>query len=132
MAKLRVTQDRIALIEVLLNNSAPRTFSAIHEDLKGASHPVTAFRSLRVFAEAGIVRHLFAHSGAELYHLATEPERYLVLNRDRRPVTLDCVLALPDINRAVQQVEQKLRALGYREVSHVIQFFADPPNPADG
>lgn len=137
-AGLRITPQRSALLKVLILHPEPRPLAEIHNDIVPPCDEASVYRSLDAFAEIGLVRRLFSFSGIVLFNLETEPERYRVIARDPRATVFDDVIPSPEMRIAVQRVEDALRALGYREVGHVVQFFSDGmpfcgnPGPTQG
>ncbi len=88
---------------------------------------VTVYRSISSMVETAIVRRLFAHNGTALHELALDPESLHVVTRDGEVLSPTEAVPTPEMRLAVQVVEDALRSIGYTEVSHVIQFFADAP-----
>ena len=135
-AGLRITQPRIAILEVLIKRSFPASIEQIHADLAGASASscdlVTVYRCLAAFEELGIVRRCFFHNGTSLFQLNLDDSpSYHVVNKaanDVRP--LDADLA-HELKQALQQIEEKLAQRGYTGISHMVEFFGRPPRSAE-
>lgn len=124
-ASMRVTQPRIAMLTALIRSDAPKSIEAIHAELDHTCDLVTAYRSLATMCEIGLLRRTFDFHGTTHYQLALTPERYDVYRISEHRFEPIPGLPTPEMQLAVQGVEATLRRRGYREVSHVIQFFAD-------
>jgi Fur family ferric uptake transcriptional regulator len=124
-AGLRITKPRRALLATLIRNQTPLSFQAIHATTRGHCDPATAFRAMRTFEELGLVQISYSSVGVQLFRLTSSPEHIDVLRPGRKGVRLDQVPVSPECAAAIRKVEDHLRALGYRDISHVIQFFAD-------
>ncbi len=126
----RVTKQRLAMVQALAARGRPATIEQIHADVGGAAacDLVTIYRSMAAFEQLGLVRRSFFHNGTALYELILEqPERYhLYCKATQRVETLDPELA-GELRRAIEEVQQKLRARGYGEVSHMVEFFGVVP-----
>jgi len=133
-AGLRITQPRIAILEVLIKRSLPATIEQIHAELaNSACDLVTVYRCLAAFEELGLVRRCFFHNGTSLYQIALDdtPSYHVVDKATNAVAGLDADLAL-EVREAMQQIEQKLVARGYTNVSHMVEFFGrSPKHPID-
>ena len=133
-AGLRITQPRIAILEVLIKRSLPATIEQIHAELSNAACDlVTVYRCLAAFEELGLVRRCFFHNGTSLYQIALDdsPSYHVVDKANNSVAGLDSDLAL-EVREAMQQIEQKLIARGYTNVSHMVEFFGrSPKHPID-
>ncbi len=124
-AGMRITQPRVAMINLMLRHPEPRTLEAMHDDLSGGCDLVTLYRSIGAMHEIGLVRRIFRHSGTSLYQLELAPERYHLVTKSDEVIPLDGQIPSPEMRVAVQRIEDLLRSRGYTSVSHVVQFFAD-------
>lgn len=132
-AGLRITQPRIAILGVLIANGQPMSIEQIHAELRNRSCDlVTVYRCLAAFEEIGLVRRSFFHNGTSLYQLSDRKDNtYHIVSRDGSEIrSLDAETSAR-LAAAIQEVEQKLKAEGYSEVSHLLEFFAKAPEPAD-
>lgn len=124
-AGMRITQPRIAMINLMLRHPEPRSLDEMHQDLAGACDLVTLYRSIGSMHEIGLVRRIFTRSGTSLYQLELSPERYHLVTKSDEIISLEERIPSEDMRLALQRVEDVLRAKGYTSVSHVVQFFVD-------
>ena len=133
-AGLRITQPRIAILEALIKRSLPASIEQIHAELANtACDLVTVYRCLAAFEELGLVRRCFFHNGTSLYQIALDdaPSYHVVDKSSNSVVELDADLAV-ELRDAMQEIEKKLIARGYTNVSHMVEFFARAPkHPID-
>jgi Fur family transcriptional regulator, ferric uptake regulator len=125
-AGLRITQPRIAILGVLIARGHPVSIEQIHAELSNRSCDlVTVYRCLAAFEEIGLVRRSFLHNGTSLYQLSDRKEStYHIVSKDGSEISAVDEAASDRIAQVVKQVEEELRAVGYTEVSHLLQFFA--------
>lgn len=128
VAGLRITQARMAMIELMVRSPQPLSAEEIHEGIGGTCDLVTVYRSTAHLCEIGLFRRIFSRMGTSLYQLELEPEHYQVVARDGggRIVPIEAAPS-PEMRLVVQAIEDQLRQMGYTHVTHVIQFFADEP-----
>lgn len=129
-AGLRITQPRIAILGVLIARGQPVSIEQIHSELRNRSCDlVTVYRCLAAFEEIGLVRRSFFHNGTSLYQLSDRKDTvYHVVSKDGseiRPLDTETSSRLA---AAIKQVEEQLKAEGYSEVSHLLEFFAKAPS----
>jgi Fur family ferric uptake transcriptional regulator len=132
-AGLRITQPRIAILTALIHRSQPSSIEQIHGDLaKESCDLVTVYRCLAAFEEIGLVRRSFYHNGTSLYAInlgETNTGYHFVCKETDRVESID-----PDttaeLRRCVLQVEETLKARGYTEVTHMVEFFGKAPQTA--
>jgi Fur family ferric uptake transcriptional regulator len=128
-AGLRITQARLAILAVLSGRAQPTSIEHLHESV-GAENCdlVTVYRCMAAFEEIGLVRRAFFHNGTALYEINLgQPTRYHVVCKDTdRVEELDPETA-SELRRAIEVVQEKLRAKGYTEVSHIVEFFGLAP-----
>lgn len=132
-AGLRITQPRIAILGVLIARGQPLSIEQIHNDLRNRSCDlVTVYRCLAAFEEIGLVRRSFFHNGTSLYQLSDRKDTvYHVVSKDGSDIrSLDAETSAR-LAAAIKQVEEQLKAEGYSEVSHLLEFFAKAPEAAD-
>ncbi len=131
-AGLRITQPRIAILSVLIARGQPMSIEQIHGELRTRSCDlVTVYRCLAAFEEIGLVRRSFFHNGTSLYQLSDHKEAaYHIVTKDTHEVSaLDAAISAR-LAIAIKEVEEQLKAEGYTEVSHLLEFFAKPPGAA--
>lgn len=130
-AGLRITHPRMAIIRALLEAKEPVSIERIHDSLTADSCDlVTVYRSLTAFEIIGLVRRSFSRNSAALFALTLgrQPQYYVV------PYAADALLPLDpescaELAATMQKIEARLQARGYRQLSHVAEFFANPPRP---
>jgi Fur family ferric uptake transcriptional regulator len=128
-AGLRITQPRLAILAALSNRTSPTSIEQLHEDV-GADNCdlVTVYRCMAAFEEIGLVRRAFFHNGTALYEINLgQPTRYHVVCKSTNRVDeLDSETA-DELRRAIEAVQEKLRARGYGDVGHIVEFFGVAP-----
>ena len=72
------------------------------------------------------MRRSFFHNGTSIYEISSDDgARYNIVSKKTREVkTLDAE-STEELRAAVAKIENKLRSLGYTEVGHVVEFFAE-------
>lgn len=128
-AGLRVTQPRLALLAALARRAQPTSIEQLHIDVgPGKCDLVTVYRCIAAFEEIGLVRRAFFHNGTALYEINLgQPTRYhVVCKTTNRVDELDAETA-EDLRRTIQEVQEKLRARGYGEIGHIVEFFGVAP-----
>jgi Fur family ferric uptake transcriptional regulator len=128
-AGLRITQPRVAILAALIKAGRPTSIDALHGDLGPKScEIVTVYRCMAAFESIGLVRRAFLINGTSLYEINLgDPNRYHVVCKQTNQVEeLDSASA-EELRRAVQTVEETLRAQGYSDVGHIVEFFGKSP-----
>jgi Fur family transcriptional regulator, ferric uptake regulator len=128
-AGLRITQPRLAILAALANRAQPTSIEQLHIDVGPDNCDlVTVYRCMAAFEDIGLVRRAFFHNGTALYEMNLgQPTRYHVVCKSTNRVDeLDASLA-DDLRRMIDSVQEKLRARGYGEVSHIVEFFGVAP-----
>jgi Fur family ferric uptake transcriptional regulator len=129
-AGLRITQPRVAILEALLKRTAPASIEQIHKDLaNSACDLVTVYRCLAAFQEVGLVRLCYFHNGTSLYQIALDGDSapYHIVSKDAEDVTELDAESSAELRAVVKRIEENLRARGYTDVSHLVEFFAQRP-----
>lgn len=128
-AGLRITQPRIAILTALINRGQPTTIEQIHADLaSGSCDLVTVYRCLSAFEDIGLVRRSFFHNGTSLYALSLgDAHPYHVICKETNRVQEIDPATTAELRRNVQQIEELLKARGYNNVTHVVEFFGLAP-----
>jgi Fur family transcriptional regulator, ferric uptake regulator len=132
-AGLRITQPRIAILSVLIARGQPMSIEQIHGAIRTKSCDlVTVYRCLAAFEAIGLVKRSFFHNGTSLYQLSDRKEAdYHIVTKETHEVrALDSSISAR-LAIAIKEVEELLKADGYTDVSHLLEFFAKPP-PAVG
>jgi Fur family transcriptional regulator, ferric uptake regulator len=126
---LRITQPRIAILETMLRFGQPASIEQIHNDLADSSCDlVTVYRCLAVFEELGLVRRSFFHNGTSLYEInLSDTSRYHVICKATNRVEEIDAATTAELREMVQKIEEKLKARGYTDVSHMVEFFGVSP-----
>ncbi len=128
-AGLRITQPRLAILGALSRREQPTTIEQIHEDVgAGNCDLVTVYRCMAAFEEIGLVRRAFFHNGTALYEINLgQPTRYhVVCKATNRVEELDPAVS-EELRRAIETVQEGLRARGFAEVGHIVEFFGVSP-----
>ena len=129
-AGLRITQPRVAILEALLKRTAPASIEQIHNDLaNSACDLVTVYRCLAAFQEVGLVRLCYFHNGTSLYQIALDGDAapYHIVSKDSNEVAELDAESSAELRAVVKNIEEKLKARGYTDVSHLVEFFAQKP-----
>ena len=128
-AGLRITQPRLTILTALIKQGRPTSIELIHDELgRNSCDLVTVYRCVAAFEEIGIVRRTYFHNGTALYSLRLDdaPHYHVVCKATESVEELDPQTA-QEIRAAMVAVEDKLRARGYTQVSHLAEFFGTPP-----
>ena len=128
-AGLRITQPRIAILAALNKCSAPTSIEQLHTELgSGTCDLVTVYRCMAAFEEIGLVRRAFFHNGTAVYEINLgQPTRYhVVCKATDRVEELDTETSA-ELSRTLTEVEGKLRARGFAELGHIVEFFGVSP-----
>lgn len=130
-AGLRVTQPRVAILKTLIAQAHPVSIEQIHQGLSDAACDlVTVYRCLAAFESIGLVRRSFLHNGTSLYQINTSGSTgYHIINKaDRGIEPLPAELAR-ELSGTIRRIEDALRAQGYADVSHSVEFFTSNVQP---
>lgn len=128
-AGLRVTQPRLAILAALSRHESPTSIEQIHEEVGPTTCDlVTVYRCMAAFERIGLVSRAYFHNGTALFKLTFgQPERYHVVCRETNQVAdLDPEIS-EELTRAIDAVQEKLRARGYTAVGHLVEFFGISP-----
>src|SRR5947209_12146438 len=131
-AGLRITQPRLAILSALSKRAQPTTIEQLHEDV-GADNCdlVTVYRCMAAFEEIELVRRAFFHNGTALYEIDLgQPTHYHVVCKNTNRVDELDAETSADLRQAIETVQEKLRARGYSDVGHIVEFFGVAPQPA--
>jgi Fur family ferric uptake transcriptional regulator len=128
-AGLRITQPRVAILAALIKAGRPTSIDNLHNELGSISCDiVTVYRCMAAFESIGLVRRAFLINGTSLYEINLgDPNRYHVVCKQTDSVEELDDASTGELRRAVQLVEDALRAKGYSEVGHIIEFFGKSP-----
>lgn len=131
-AGLRITQPRIAILTVLINRNQPTSIEQIHDELAdGSCDLVTVYRCLAAFEEISLVRRSFFHNGTSLYEINLgKDNRYHVVSKNASNVEALDPESTAELRETVQRIEERLRANGHTDISHVVEFFTTAPAPS--
>ncbi len=115
---LRVTRPRKAILRVLIKRRAPASIEEIYQQLTpGLCDLATVYRCVAAFEKLALVRRCHFHDGTSLYEIDTGPDHrhHIVCTACKKVEPLDfCV---------VEGLEKLVRERGYRDVSHMLEFF---------
>jgi Fur family ferric uptake transcriptional regulator len=128
-AGLRITQPRVAILEALIKRNQPASIEQIHNDLaNSACDLVTVYRCLAAFQEVGLVRLCYFHNGTSLYQINLESESpYHIVSKETNEVDQLDQECSAELRAVLGRIQETLKARGYTEVSHMVQFFAQKP-----
>lgn len=128
-ADLRITQPRKAILNVLIRRELPISIEQIHAELDTRSCDlVTVYRCLSAFEDIGLVRRSFFHNGTSLYMLGDRKETtYHIVSKETQDIRELDSDSSAHLAAAIKIVEEKLKAAGYENISHVVEFFAKSP-----
>jgi len=129
-AGLRITQPRVAILEALIKRAQPASIEQIHGDLANSSCDlVTVYRCLAAFQEVGLVRLCYFHNGTSLYQINLDAENnpYHIVSKETNEVEELDVADATELRALLGRIEESLKARGYSDVSHLVQFFAQKP-----
>jgi Fur family ferric uptake transcriptional regulator len=128
-AGLRITQPRVAILAALIKAGRPTSIDTLHGELGANSCDiVTVYRCMAAFESIGLVRRAFLINGTSLYEINLgDPNRYHVVCKQTNNVEELDAESAEELRRSVQLVEDALRAKGYSEVGHIVEFFGKSP-----
>jgi Fur family ferric uptake transcriptional regulator len=129
-AGLRITRPRLAIIKALLAQPTPASVEQIHEAIDpGCCDRVTVYRGIAAFEEIRLVRRACLADGANRYAIdpGGEPARYHVVCRATQRIDEIDPDASGELARALRRVEDRLRARGYVDVGHRVEFVGTAP-----
>jgi Fur family ferric uptake transcriptional regulator len=131
-AGLRITQPRLAILAALGKRAQPTTIEQLHADVGTQNCDlVTVYRCMAAFEEIGLVRRAFFHNGTALYEMNLgQPTRYHVVCKSTNRVDEIDPTTVEELRRTIESVQEKLRARGYGNVGHIVEFFAVAPHHA--
>jgi Fur family ferric uptake transcriptional regulator len=126
---LRITRPRLAILEALIARSEPASIEQIHEGLESSRCDlVTVYRCISAFEDISLVRRAFFLNGTCRYALNLgRPARYHVVCKQTRRIDEIDAASAAELSRALLQVEQRLRAMGYADVGHMVEFMGTAP-----
>lgn len=128
-AGLRITQPRLAILAALSRRAQPTSIEQIHESV-GANtcDLVTIYRCMAAFEDIGLVRRAFFHNGTSLYEINLgQPMHYHVVCKTTNSVDELDGETSAELHAALTKIEEKLKARGYSDVGHIVEFFGVSP-----
>ena len=130
-AGLRITQPRLAILAALSKRLQPTSIEQLHEDVGSENCDlVTVYRCMAAFEEIGVVRRAFFHNGTAMYELNVgRSARYHVVCKLTNKVEELETETTEELRRAIEGIEEKLRARGYGDLAHIVEFFGQSPQP---
>jgi Fur family ferric uptake transcriptional regulator len=126
---LRITQPRLAILEILIRRGKPLSIETIHGALgTGSCDVVTVYRCMAAFEAIGLVRRAFLINGTSLYEINLgETANYHAFCRETDRVEEIEPESAAELRLALRKVEDALRARGYSDVGHIVEFFGISP-----
>jgi Fur family ferric uptake transcriptional regulator len=83
---------------------------------------------MAAFESIGLVRRAFLINGTSLYEINLgDPNRYHVVCKQTNKIEELDAASAQELRRSVRLVEDTLRAQGYAEVGHIVEFFGKSP-----
>jgi Fur family ferric uptake transcriptional regulator len=117
-AGLRRTQPRIAILKALIAEHGPFSVDELREfTLLDGIDRVTVYRVLTAFEELGLVRRCEFGDGTSRYEFAGggHHHHHVICKKCRKTENVDeCI---------PEAIIQRVRKLGYDDVSHTLEFF---------
>ncbi len=114
----RVTQPRIAILKALISEKGPIKIEDIHRRVSDRNCDLaTVYRCIGAFEKIGIVRRCFFPDGSSLFEFIVggDHHHHIICTSCRKVETIDvCV---------VDGLERLVHNRGYRDVSHMLEFF---------
>ena len=131
-AGLRVTRPRVAILRALIAQRSPASIERVHGGIgAGKCDLVTVYRCMAAFEEIRLVRRAYFLDGTSLYEIDLgQSARYHVVCKNTGQVEEVEEGSTAELTRALKGVEEALRAKGFTEVSHVVEFIGTAPVPA--
>ena len=128
-AGLRITQPRLAILAALCQREHPVSIEQIHADVGLTTCDlVTVYRCMAAFERIGLVSRAYFHNGTALFKLTFgQPERYHVVCKASNQLDELDPTTSAELRRAIDAVQEQLRARGYSEVGHIVEFFGISP-----
>ena len=121
--QLRVTEARIAILQVLVEKHGPFTVEEIYKQItKKTCDLATIYRSLSSLEKTGLIRRCEFGDGTARYELSEHENHHhhhLICRYCKKFEVLDdCEL---------QEIDRVAKKRGYEEISHSLEFFGICP-----
>lgn len=128
-AGLRITQSRIQLLSVLGRSTEPLSVEELHSQVGGSGCDlVTIYRSMMVFEDHGLVQRSYRYNGTTVFEPKSGANpRYRVFCKESKQFDELSPELVESVRHAIVSLEETLRAQGYTNVTHVLEFFAVNP-----
>jgi Fur family ferric uptake transcriptional regulator len=130
---LRVTSPRIALLNALASAGQPLTIDQLFSRTGDQTCDlVTIYRTMAAFEKAGVVyRSGFSARGAALFSVVTSGARkYPLLCKGSAVAEELDDESSRELRVTIERIRNRLRARGYGELEHIVEFFAVGPSRA--
>lgn len=117
-AEYRLTQPRLAVLQVLEENDEGLSPEEVHQRAKGIYASlglVTVYRTLDLLAELGLVRRVHSERGCHSYASAGIDRHYLVCQGCRRVIEFPC----EGLDGLIESVRQQT---GYTITDHLLEL----------
>ncbi len=120
---LKVTQSRLALLAELTKGECPLSPEELYARLDSSlCDLVTVYRSLGIFEERGLIRRCLFGDGKARYELEHGAHHHHHL------VCRGCGVVRPLEQCVLPALENSLRASGFSNISHSLEFFGTCPD----
>jgi Fur family ferric uptake transcriptional regulator len=123
---LRITKSRVQLLSTLARGTEPLSVEELHSLVgEEGCDLVTIYRSMLVFEEHALVQRSFRYNGTTVFErMRDSTPRYRVFcKQSQQFAELNEDLSGP-VRGAILALEEALRARGYANVTHLLEFFA--------
>jgi len=125
VAKLKVTQPRLAILDVMISEHGPFTTDELHAKLSSprSNSPcdvVTIYRCLAKFENLGLINRCDFGDGSVRYELRNKDHHHHIICRQCKRV--EPLAKCPVEDRVIQMPN-----LGFKDVSHRLEFFGVCP-----
>lgn len=127
-ASMRVTRSRLKLLEAL-SSGVPMSIEELYEAAGQQNCDiVTVYRGMVAFEQVGIVRRSFRHDGALLFECDLgRPPQYRINCKATGEIHIMDVNTTRKLRAAIESAEEILRARGFHDVTHRLEFSAVCP-----
>jgi Fur family ferric uptake transcriptional regulator len=122
-ARLRITEPRVALIQMLLKNHGPFTAEELYKQMtQNVCDLATIYRTLGSLEKAGMLKRCEFGDGSARYELfeRNDHHHHHLICRSCKAISVldDCEL---------EEIDQIPKKRGFKEISHSLEFFGICP-----
>lgn len=116
--RCRITEPRKALLRLLLDSDKPLSAEETHAALGAGDYDlVTVYRNLETFESAGIATRIQTEAGKSLFELSAHEHHHhhIICRKCHKAECLE--------HCEVEKLESIATALGFTEVTHVLELY---------